>query len=327
MVLSRRLFLGTLSSLTAFTTACSDEEETQIIQITGGSYTPPAPTEKHDFKMAYVIIGDSNGVTGDELLFVENIMTPFPQTWSNATLGMSSIAVDGVYFVNDNGDWKNNGSIKEAVRLFGLMNNGAYDFISFFPVVKSDARVEANLHFLFQNNVQGIGQSIFDKTAYYNAPSHMLGANLFGYLWSYRDWGFYPNIYEQSQNGGLHETGHQWGMFAGVDFTGAAGLEIKAQGIHFYQGVVSGTGSATPMNANDFTKNPDGTYTLVNHGISIYKRFHDAQLYFMGLGKRDNLDFSKRHDIVDMRSQPYLKHSDFSIDDIIAFEGERVYLG
>ena len=329
MALTRRQFLKTLGigALGAVLSNCDGLEQALLSELS----EPNLPHSNH-YSMAFIMLGkDSSDFTDLRYGWVEGAKTDFPDTFHEATEGLASM--DTSYDIVDMFD---DGTMivaqdqidqVQVVRKFYEEHPDEFDFISIYPVYTSMGN---NMYHSFvQNKIEGIGLPVIDYTADYGTNGRLLGINC-----------QHTHLIQNEipldtapislQNGLLHETGHQWGVFVGDNFSADpnAQLEIKQQGMHFYRGLESPFTNGTAMNSDHWVPNGDGTFRRENEfGI---QKYHPFQLYFMGLLNEDNYDFDRKFEVFnagvvgqDFNSNSAVPYREVSIRDIINIEGTR----
>ncbi len=183
-----------------------------------------------------------------------------------------------VFIIQDDGSLirsDNDVDIRAVARKFFSLypdKKNNYDFLSIFTTFHKPSYIE--IHDLVTNNVKGIAlNQIYTPDGF---PQGLLGINFLGDTYSPT----YNKTESEVKNNldlMIHETGHQWGMYLGVD-------EGISDGVHYSNWVDNGFqrdgkwwGDA--MGGWPWKQNNDGTYS-VNHMEHI--GFSKLSLYLMG---------------------------------------------
>lgn len=285
-----------------------------------------------NYNMAFIMLGkDSSDFTDTKYDLVEMAKMQFPDTFREATEGLASMDTSyGIVDMIDDGtmvDAQNLIDHNQVARKFYEEHPDEFDFISIYPVYPGESM--GGFHNSAQNRIRGIGLGLFDETADYGSTGRLLGVNRQHSQAIQNDspleWT--PILL---QNLLLHETGHQWGVYVGDNFSANPNsiLEIKQDSMHFYRGLESPSTITTAMGSDYWVPNGDGTFRReVEFGI---RKYHPFQLYFMGLLSQDNYDIEKKFKVFDagvvgqdFHPDSALPYREISIWDIIKIEGTR----
>ncbi len=307
---------------------------------------------QNQYTMAFALVGRNESENNQEnIATIQELKDEFPSKFSYATNEMAEMDTSSeIIFLADKTEYDN-----ESLEIYELSKKviselgDKFDFISFFPTFTTITKIGEGFvdsyHISAQNKLSGIGKKLFDNTQYYGSNGKLLGVNVFPFL-SYD----YTKDYNQESlkvsrlNRMLHETGHQWGVFIGDNFSRdkTKDLEMKLDDIHFYPGLESSYEHTTPMNSAAWIKNSDGKTFHVEDSyhhpeMNIIKKYHPFMLYFMGLYTKDNYNFDKKFRVFDCglidEGKGYREanfknvslYKKVSINDIINVEGERAY--
>ncbi|MBU0668451.1 S-layer homology domain-containing protein [Patescibacteria group bacterium] len=205
---------------------------------------------------------------------------------------------------------------QKVTKIFYQTHKDDYDFLiilkSFETLTKSSNYVP------ILEITNGIGMPPINETAYYGSQGKLKGFLISG-------------ITENISRLILHELSHQWGCYVGDPFSRGknnAQIEICDTRAHILY-VGSPFPTFTPLGANHWSSNGDGTYRIDNnYEISSY-RYHPFTLYFMGLLPKE--EYSTKYPIYDRgilgeeedKSENATLYKELSVNDIIAVEGER----
>jgi hypothetical protein len=330
MTLARRQFLKGLGigALGVVLSSCYGRLEQIVL---------PDSNQNH-YRMAFVTLGrESSDFTFSKYDIIENVKSQFPESFNEATEGLASIdtSYDIVDMIDDGTMIGSQGVVpgsQDAVNTtkvaqkFYEEHSDEFDFISIYPIFTPDFDNPA-YHVNAQNKIEGIGNKVFDSVSLFGSNGRLLGVNC---LHNHSIQNNIPIGDTSLQNALLHETGHQWGVHVGDDFSADPNtqLEIKQQGMHFYRGLESPFVTGTAIYSDHWVPNGDGTFRRENE--SGIKRYHPFQLYFMGLLNEDNYDFTRKFKILnagivgkDFNPDKALPYKEVSIQDIIQVEGPR----
>jgi len=292
------------------------------------------PVERTEYKMAFILLtmaSDSPETIEMRINQLTSVKENFSNSFKTATLGYA--AMDTSYavismFIQPQ-EIENISCNTDFFKKFYQSNPDDFDFISIFHDASLSGRM---YHQNIKNNIEGIGLRDFDFSSSYGSEGKLLGINVIPYI---------PSTVEEkeilSMNALLHETGHQWGVYIGENFSNdpnaVAMLEIKQQNIHFYRGLASPYQTGTPMFSDRWVANGDGTFHRENLQ-NMAQKYHPIQLYLMGIYHADNYDFSTKFQIynsgggdTDLPFDPEnaVLYKEISINEIVDLEGERGY--
>lgn len=274
----------------------------------------------NNFSMAFIlIVNDRSELTAERINKLNSIKTLFSNEFYTATDGLASMDTSYPVFTilkRDLTDY----SYESISKKFYETNPDEFDFISIFANNGSGTGLQTS-HTSAQNMIKGIGIGIYNITSEFGSNGRLLGVN------------YERDLDIQSGTGTLlHETSHQWCCYVGDNFylSGTniplnSSLGIIQESMHFFSGLDSSYQCSTPLGAQYWIANGDGTFRQSKDCLE-FKKFHPFQLYFMGLYNSSNFNFNRKFDIyyaeLDMNSKalPYKK---VSIQDIIDVEGKR----
>ncbi|MBU1683543.1 S-layer homology domain-containing protein [Patescibacteria group bacterium] len=287
---------------------------------------------KSDFKMAFVlVVEDESDATESRLDTLYAIKDSFDDAFYEATDHLATMDTSDDVFILKKTDAMDDDLNPESInpteilKEFYSLYEDEYDFLSIYTTFENSSMSQG--HGSDSNNIQGIGKSISSYSSVEGVNRYM-GRNFMKHI----------DMYQNSEeglilavNGLLHETGHQWGAYAGENFTGNSSTELGILwgDIHFYRGLESPYETGTPMNSDYWLPDGDGTYYVANVYTST-KKYHPFLLYFMGLLPESEYD--TKYKIYDAggadTSRDYTPESatlygEVSVRDIIEFEGER----
>ncbi len=285
--------------------------------------TLPEGCEYQNYRMAFILVENSNNPHNQEDVNKINIMKQrTSQAFAWATNNLASMDTSYPLIILSLGE---NPSEENITKEFYKGNPDNFHFITIFNTYENST---IQKHNIIKNNITGIGIGIFDSTKRYGSNEILLGINWMGIIDNYDlDNEFDIDV---AMSGILHETGHQWCCYVGDNFARGendAKLEIIQQNIHFYRGLESPYETGTPMNADYWVNNNDGTYRRENK-IGI-ERYHPFELYFMGL--LPEAEYDTKFQIYDagipganMNFTNAVPYKQVSVNDIIKVEGKRI---
>lgn len=288
------------------------------------------PCDKDEFTMAFVLlVKDEEEATDERIERIERLKDGFEDIFYTATNEFAEMDTsDDVIIIQVDDSMFDDYDLLEYQPLFDKFyenNENKYDFISFYDTFSQIGGI-ASTHTMIQNKIEGIGMEISDDTNYYGSDGRLLGINNLNNIDAVTsEW----KISHQELL--LHETGHQWGVYVGDNFNygeNNAQLEIMQQNMHFFVGLESPFEEPTPMRAQVWLEDEDGTYYRQTGGMESDIKYHPFMLYFMGLLSEKNYD--DVYSIYDggTYEKGYVwenseKYGEVSINDIIEVEGER----
>lgn len=287
---------------------------------------------KTSFRMAFILLGQTTvDITDDAVSAMETLKNNFHKNFSEATENLASIdtsyptvtltTAQNSSFTAHNVEGPTL-NIMEIIRNFYRNHPDDFDFISLYTTFESE---KTQYHITVKNNITGNGQQIVNRTALYGSKGELLGFNVMGTLKNSLLSGS-----SQTSQGLLHETGHQWCCYIGVNFRSRTTdpLPILMDQMHYYRGLSTFYAGGTPMGADYWEKNIDGTYKRSNNSTQI-PHYHPFTLYFMGLKKASEINES--FSLFDAGLPPKMNISsatfikNITINDVVAKAGQSVY--
>lgn len=217
-------------------------------------------------------------------------------------------------------------SPQAVAKKFYQNHDDKYDFIIISKAFSEDDKPDAQAYYTpVVQNITGIGKPLSDISKQYGSKGKLEGVIILRMI----DLFDIPlNIQPTPSRELLHEVGHKWCCYVGSNFMGNhQGLEILRNGVHLYSGIESTFGDISPMGANHWVPNPDGTYKSSNDD-QLQPFYSPIELYLMGLLPKS--EYNKKYPIYDfcMGKNPQCEqHASLygyvSINDIIQNAGAR----
>jgi len=321
MLFDRRQFLGKMAIVgTSLLTSCSKDFQTPQKKETleDLDFEPPR------YSMAFMLVGSQNELDKTKKRF-EEMKSLFSKNFKIATKGRASMGVSYPTFYTTENSFVDKGFINpiKSSSYFFSKNPDMFDFLSVYSTFEGRSNI---YHKTIKNNIKCIGMRIFDNRKFWGSKK-ILGMNKMGNICNLVS--FNTSLLGADDSSGLlHETGHQWGVYVGDNFSGKGGrLEIKQQGIHFYRGLKSCNENCTPMGSDNWVSDEKGIFKRKNNP-KVKKVYHDFLRYFMGILPKS--EYGKKFIIYnagvvgknfdDKNAVLYRK---VSVNDIIEIEGER----
>lgn len=295
------------------------------------------------FKAAFILFYENNNqLTDDALLKINKMKDGFSSAFNIATSGLASMTVlDDLTKIKTKNDFFYEPEIYGNTKIeFDLVakefyknHDDSYDFLLIGTTFGGSGDA---LLLRVSNNILGIGinENLDISEKYGSSGKQLKGVVNLG------DVNYYQFAEDTNpQNLILHEVGHQWCCSVGDNMQGGtnnAKLEIIHEGMHFYRGLESSYERSTPMGAQHWISNGDGTFSVdfSKEYNGAVRKFHPFVLYFMGLLPKE--EYSTKFPVYNAgyAKNPGEYYTNYnydnatfyktvSVNDIIAVEGER----
>jgi hypothetical protein len=280
---------------------------------------------QNQFSMVFVLVAKEDAeLTQERISKLTTIKDLYVDYFSVATRNLASVDTSyPVVTMVDEGDLLNYEGdrvvVRNVAKKFYSTYSDSFDFINIYTTFETPAY---QYHMLIYNQIQGIGLIPRNYRSSYGGSSRLLGISHLKSIDNYSE-----DLYT-SYNALLHENGHQWCCYVGNNFargTDGAQLEIIQQGIHFYRGLDSPNDHTTSMGSDHWVNNGDDTFHRESFP-GVFK-YHDFQLYFMGL--QTPSEYTKEFRLYDAGVPPDYNFTNatfyktVSVNDIIVIEGSR----
>lgn len=216
---------------------------------------------------------------------------------------------------------------QEIARSFIRNHSDDYDFLvllTTFPVTMPTSETKG-LYTAIKNNVQGIGQNIFDNSSLFGSQGKLQGVVDLGDITALVTNQTAEEI-DQKLTVLAHELMHRWGAYVRYQQAGSSSTALLGEDLSHWSYLLDS--SASVMYGNSWQNNGDGTYTATG----IWNRYSDLDLYLMGMIPKEQVPPMLL--IANPAIAPATKSlagatitgtaTTVTIDDIIAAEGSRV---
>lgn len=162
-----------------------------------------------------------------------------------------------------------------VIRSFYEQYPDDFQFLAVLEAVQSD---KAPFYTAVQNNIRGIGASVFDNSGSYGSAGRLEGIIQFPV----------DAAFDAARTDNIHELAHRWLNHLSHPFVSSARphwpMSTLAYGI---MGLASSTPSAWDVFPFDLVNQPDGTYLV--RGADTPRSFNDLELYLLGLLPADSV--------------------------------------
>ncbi len=208
---------------------------------------------------------------------------------------------------------------------FYLDHPDEYDFLMVFTTFEFDTGDAVAFHVGAQNPVQGIGQPVFDNTAFFGSEGKLQGYIDMAALTRYSTDPLDPE-FDFALGVMAHEILHQWCCYVGFDDAGASSQALLGKDDAHWSFLLDS--DASVMYGSDWRDNADGTFTAANTRTF----YSPLDLYLAGLfGPEQVPPFELiENPAVDKTQLPQRGATIsgtsrlVSVDDVIAIEGPRI---
>lgn len=295
------------------------------------------PCHEPNYTMAFILLEKADDKATDrEIEYLNEIKQAFAERFSWASRGMATM--DTAYPIVKM-EMKPYPTDPEVIKRFYETNVDEFDFITVYHTYDANKTMS---HADIQNNILGIGTSVYNNNDSYNNEfednRRLLGVNWMKDIGhSLPEFNICGNMHDQPEeiegnticavNGVLHETAHQWG--ANLDYIDENGekqwdLRYAENNVH-WNALNLGYGA---IGGVIWTDNKDGTFTMkeIATNEDRKKMFTDIDLYVMGLLPKEKIKPIELI-VTDEERYPGWTVSGYkkiiTIDQIIAAEGER----
>lgn len=224
-------------------------------------------------------------------------------------------------------------AVREAIAKEFFRTHDDYDFLvtftrfDYFLGSDSEGAQVGGRYYRIKNDVQGIGQDLFDLSSQFGSKGRLQGYIDMGVLSRLATDPIDPN-FEQTLSILSHELGHRWLSHARFKETdGTLSLALLGRDAAHWNFLLQSHNSV--MYGNDWKDNGDGTFTSVGRSRSFYS---PLDLYLMGMIDKSQVPpfFLIQNPDVDPSRLPEVGATipgtakTITIDDVIAAEGDRL---
>jgi len=296
------------------------------------------PCNQTNFSTAFILLYENESqLTGERINTFNEMKDDFSGSFKYATYDLATMDTSGeiflmkmeedMFYVDVNND--------KNIDIYNISKKyySTHDDIHYFLIIglafdpPQNVMNEANAYLKgVKIDINGIGFKPYDYSNLYGTTGKLHGIVILNQ--DIKKYGPAFKIFNETPSQiFLHEIGHQWCCTIGDEFGFGDNLEITT-GMHWYMGLESGYEGTSPMGANHWVSNDDGTYKTFSAPDGTKPRYHKFMLYFMGLLNPE--EYGKKYPVYDFcfQSNPWCETKatlwkEVSINDIISIEGDR----